>query len=238
MYSVCQIDKNGFRESNSAALTINFQTEKKRSMSSGMKFAELICNTAEKYVQNSPIIKAVCPTTYESCAAFEVHLRNPIEPTNLQYDEYKKKYLKLNLATKGIEWDWLKPPEVNLFLFKLFSSRSDEDTIPVGCFAFAGKKGNSYVRCHHPNVQQESGAICMGGFSGHEKMTELSIGSLSAMLRNFAIYSSYFKPVLINKNDGVNITVNTATIRGVIEPKNKTAESEILAKHVTIEEWL
>lgn len=232
MYSIGQIDKNGFISINSASTSINFGSSGERTVSE-VKIVENICRAAKKYIENSPIIKDV----RQYGRSFEVYLKQPVEPTNLQYADDSKKYLKMNLATKGIEWDWLSPPEIGLFRFEVYSNNNSDGTIPVGCYAFAGKTGNEYINCRHPNVS-DNGSICMGGFSGHETMGELSIGSLSAMLRNFALYSSFFKPVLVDKASKCNITVNCPTIKSVISSDLDSSESRILAKHTTIEEWL
>jgi hypothetical protein len=243
MKGIGTFDEYGFLEQPSASGIIAFQY-KDKNFSGGMRFAQAIADVGNRIVEKSEnnIIKKVVPTTFEGSAAIEVYLKNPVEPTNLQYSQAAKKYLKLNLATKDKEWSWVKEnegshePRIGMFLFKICESDSEE--IPIVCYAYAGKsKGtNEYIRTHHPNVS-ESGSICMGGYSGMEKITELSVKGLAAMLRNEAIYSSYFKPMLKDHETGKTILINSENIKNAVEHKQDEI-SRILSKHTTLEAWL
>lgn len=242
MYGIGKIDERGFLELKSSSGIINFFNTSK-SYNNGLKDAEVIAKIGNKMAKDSDLIESVKVTTHEGCPAFEVYLKKPIEPCNLQYSESSKKYLKMNLATKDKEWSWCKngtnsnekyDPAIGLFVFKLFSNDTE---FPIGCSAFAKKSADGkYVKTHHPNVGN-GGSICMGGFSGHERMTELSVRSLVNMLKNEAIYSSYFKPAITDLATKRSIIIDCGTIGDTIKGIY-TDCAAILAKHTTVEEWL
>lgn len=242
MYGIGKIDKRGFLEMKSSATMINF-SENTRQSTNGYKLAEAIAYAGNKMAKDSDLIDSVKVATFEGSPAFEVHLKHPVEPCNLQYSEYAKKYLKLKLETKDKEWAWAKPtddrgdnfePAIGLFVFKLFAG--DDESIPIGCMAFARKSGNGYIKAHHPNVGS-GGAICMGGFSGHERMIELSVRSLANMLRNEALYSSYFKPSIVDLDTKHTVVCDCKNIENTIRGINDSCTA-ILKKHTTMEEWL
>jgi hypothetical protein len=242
MYGIGKVDERGFLELKSSSGIINFFSSPK-SATSGFKIAEDIAKIGNRMAKDSDLIESVKIATYEGYPALEVYLKEPIEPCNLQYYEHSKKYLKMNLATKDKEWSWGKndenhsvnyEPAIGLFVFKLFGN--DNETFPIGCSAFAKKSGSSYVKAHHPNVGS-GGAICMGGFSGHEHMTELSVRSLANMLKNEALYSSYFKPTIVDLATKRSIIADCKTIENTIKGVHNDYTA-IMARHSTVEEWL
>lgn len=235
MFGIGLIDKNGFLEFPSASGVINYQFQNNVSVS-GVKLAEDIAKIGNEFAKESDLIDKVGVTTIDGSAAIEVYLKKPVEPVNLQYNEHAKKYIELNLATKGKAWKWSKEPTIGIFVFKLYTNTSEPETIPVTAYAFAGKNGKGYINTRHPNVG-ENGAICMGSFSGHERISELSVRSLASMLTNLAIYSSYFKPSIEDLETGSSIVADTTTIRDAVNGVDNHP-SKILRKHSFIKEWL
>ena len=237
MLGLGYIDKDGLLESSTSPEIISF--EKESSILSKVGLASKIAEIGNRLAENSKLIKEVHPAIIEGNTGFEVILRNKVRPTNLQGDQNSKKYLKLDLSKEGTVWQWEegKDPTVSVFTFKLFSNRSNDELIPVGASAFAGKSGKNYVRSYHPNVH-DSGSICMGGYSGHEHIAELSIRGLVNMLTNEAIYSSYRKPNIMFLKTKTLVHIDSSTINQTIAGKTDSKSYDLLRTITTVEEWL
>jgi hypothetical protein len=237
MIGVGYIDSNGFLESAISPEIISF--EKENTLISKAGLSAKIAEIGNRMAADSNLIREVHPTVVDGGTGFEVILKEKVRPVNLQGFDRSKKFLKLDLSKEGTVWKWEDghDPTVSVFVFKLFGNRSNEDQIPVGGYAYAGKSGKNYLRTWHPNVG-DGGGICMGGYQGHENLAELSIRGLCNMLRNEAIYSSFRKPNIVYLPSKVSIHMDASTINAIIDGKKDQKMYDYVREFATVEEWL